>query len=988
MLLSRSIDPTRLPIVTDSQRVALGRERWRDAVNDQESADLSHFQTVLEEDERARALFDGIFSNSEFLTNTCIQDPVFTQNLFTHGLDPAFRECLSLASHQPSGTDTEDLGSRLRRAKRRAALTIGIADLTGAWHLAELTGRLSQFADACLDAAIRHLLGLAAARGLIGTADADEAGLFVLGMGKLGSGELNYSSDIDIIVLFDPERARSSRPERLPQTFVRITRDLVRLLEERSAQGYVFRTDLRLRPDPGSTPPAISVLAAETYYESMGQNWERAAMIKARPVAGDRIAGQRFLDGLQPFLWRRHLDFAAIDDIRSIKRQIHAHKGGSTVAVEGHNIKLGRGGIREIELFAQTQQLIWGGREPDLRQRRTVDALRALASTGRVRHAVMERMAAAYGFLRRLEHRLQMVADQQTHSLPKSPEGVDKIAAFLGYRDPGAFREELLDHLRAVESHYAALFEESSNLTTTGSLVFTGGEHDPETLQTLGDLGFRDPTAISSTVRGWHHGRYRATRSGRARELLTELMPALLQAFGETANPDQAFHRFDGFLSRLPAGVQLFSLFCSNPSLLGLVAEIVGTAPRLADWLSRNPVLLDGVLDADFYGALPTREEMTEDLGEMLRAARDMQDTLDLTRRWANDARFRIGSQMLLGLTEPAPAAAALSDIAEAVIAGLIPPLATEFEAKHGRCHGAAFAVVALGKLGGREMTAGSDLDLVFVYDLPADDNPRSDGDRPLSVPQYYQRFGQRLINALTALTGEGRLYEVDMRLRPSGNAGPLAISLEGFSSYHSEKAWTWEHLALTRARVVASDPAFGTRVRAALRSVLCDARSADALVIDVDDMHERTFSENRSTNPWQIKHFPGGLVDCEFIAQFLQLREAHDHPEILDTSTVGALERARAIGFLPSHMAETLIAAATLWQCVQGLLRLTVEGEVDEDTMPLALQRKLAASAYAPSFAALAADIRERALAVKEIYSVVIGQPAAAAREAASVDS
>ncbi len=982
MLLSRSIDPARLPVPWDKDKVSLGRERWAEAVDRQKDHNLHEFAAELAADPTARALLDGIFANSEFLTNSCIQDPIFTQMLFTEGVEAACSQSLDLVESGVADLDKANLARRLRQAKRRTALAIAFGDITGAWQLADVTSSLSRFAEASLEAALSHLLREAAAKQLLElSVDGSDNGLFVLGMGKLGAGELNYSSDIDLIVLFDPDRVRSSCPDRLQQTFVRLTRDLVRLLEERSEYGYVFRTDLRLRPDPASTPPAISVLAAETYYESIGQNWERAAMIKARPVAGDREAGEAFLDRLRPFLWRRHLDFAAIDDIRSIKRQIHAHKGGSTVAVEGHNIKLGRGGIREIELFAQTQQLIWGGRDPELRQRRTVDAMRALAATGRVRDGVMQRLVLAYGFLRTLEHRLQMVADQQTHSLPKTPEGVDQIAAFLGYRDPANFREELLDHLRAVESHYAALFEESSKLTSAGSLVFTGGEHDPETLQTLTQLGFQDAAAVSSAVRGWHHGRYRATRSARARELLTELMPALLEAFSSTANPDQAFRRFDAFLSRLPAGVQLFSLFCSNPSLLKLVAEIVGTAPRLADWLSRYPLLLDGVLDAGFYGPLPKRRVMAAELEESLRAARDMQDTLDLTRRWANDARFRAGSHLLLGLTDQAQSAAAYSDVAETVIEKLIPRLAAEFESKHGICPSGAFAVVGLGKLGGRELTAGSDLDLVFVYDMPKGD-VRSDGPRPLSASQYYQRFGQRLINALTALTGEGKLYDVDMRLRPSGNAGPVAISLDGFASYHSEAAWTWEHLALTRARVIVGDAALRERIRSALRDVLCRSRAPDALVVDVDDMHERTFREKgHSANPWQIKHYPGGLVACEFIAQYLQLRHASDAPDVLDPNTIRSLESARDLGLLAPEMATPLIAATRLWQGIQGLLRLTVEGEALEETLPIALKRKLAGMAGASNFEALADEIRERADAVTGIYEALIGEPAAIVR-------
>ena len=980
MLLSHYIDPARLPVAADRVRVNLGRERWREAVERQKNEDLSRFAAGLAADAAAQTLLDGLYANSEFLTNTSIQDPFFTQTLLTEGLDTAYEHCLALVRGDAADCNKTELAARLRQAKRRVALVIGVGDVTGAWPLDAVTGRLTTFAEMCLEAGIDHLLNRAASRQLIELEDGGASGLFVLGLGKLGAWELNYSSDIDLIVLYDPDRVRTKHPDRLQQTFVRLTRDLIRLLEERSADGYVFRTDLRLRPDPGATPLAISVLAAEVYYESMGQNWERAAMIKARPVAGDRAAGEMFLAGLHPFLWRRHLDFAAIDDIRSIKRQIHAHKGGSTVAVEGHNIKLGRGGIREIELFAQTQQLIWGGREPELRQRRTTDALRALAASGRVLPAVAERMVSAYEFLRRLEHRLQMVADQQTHSLPKTAEGIDGIAAFLGYKEPALFREELLDHLRAVEGHYAALFEESPNLTSAGSLVFTGGEHDPETLQTLTRLGFGGAAAVSAAVRGWHHGRYRATRSSRARELLTELMPALLEAFGHTANPDQAFRRFDTFLSRLPEGVQLFSLFRSNPSLLDLLAEIVGTAPRLADWLSRNPLLLDGVLDARFYESLPTRAEMSADLDERLRVARDMQDILDLTRRWANDARFRVGTHLLRGLADQGRSAAALTDLAEVVIEQLLPRLETEFAAKHGLCPGDGFAVVALGKFGGCELTAGSDLDLVFVYDLPHED-ARSDGSRPLPATQYYQRFGQRLINALTAMTGEGKLYEVDMRLRPSGNAGPLAISLQGFEAYHSETAWAWEHLALTRARVVAGVDGLARRVRAARRRVLCDARDPDALVVAVDDMHERKLRESGSTNPWQIKHYPGGLVDCEFIAQFLQLRYAHEMPEILDANTIGALENTRDAGLLDRSTAGALIAATGLWQRLQGLLRLTVEGDADAGTLPIALKRKLAETAGAPSFDALANEIHGCADTVTRVYQTLIGEPAAKLR-------
>jgi glutamate-ammonia-ligase adenylyltransferase len=459
-----------------------------------------------------------------------------------------------IAAEAPPSASAEAVMRSLRRARRRMALAVALADIGGAWPLEAVTAALTAFAETAIGAAVAHLLASAASTGEIALPYPDDpargSGFVVLGMGKLGARELNYSSDIDLILLFDDERlADSYTGKRSPQEFfVRLARDLVRLLEERTADGYVFRTDLRLRPDPGSTPPVLSMLAAETYYESTGQNWERAAMIKARPVAGDLAAGQRFLDLLRPFVWRKSLDFAAIQDIHSIKRQINAHRGGARIAVAGHNIKLGRGGIREIEFFAQTQQLIWGGREPALRTSRTCEALQALADSGHISADVPAKLIDAYRFLRTLEHRLQMAEDRQTHQLPSEPGKLAQIAKFMGFPDTDSFAATVLRVLRTVEDEYAGLFEEAPELGGGGALVFTGAEDHPDTLQTLTALGFREPSAVSAAVRAWHHGRYRAMRSTRARELLTEIMPALLGAFGKTVDPDGALMRFDEFL--------------------------------------------------------------------------------------------------------------------------------------------------------------------------------------------------------------------------------------------------------------------------------------------------------------------------------------------------------------------------------------------------------------------------------------------------------
>src|SRR6185437_13366199 len=774
-------------------------------------------------------LLAALFGNSPFLTQCCLKEPDFLLRLAQQGPDAIFAELdQSLNRHFPAPEDQPGLMRALRIAKRRAALLVAVADIAGSWPLARVTHALSDIAEASLSQVVRHLLAAAATAGEIELAHPTEperdSGLIVLGMGKLGAFELNYSSDVDLIVLFDAAKLRYVGRRSPAQFFVRLAQDVVRIMAERTADGYVFRTDLRLRPDPASTPPALSVSAALTYYESAGQNWERAALIKARPVAGDRAAGAEFLAELRPFLWRKNLDFAAIEDIHSIKRQINAHRGGGRIAVAGHNIKLGRGGIREIEFFAQTQQLIWGGRLAELRQAATCDALAALADAGRISGETAAELTQAYRFLRRVEHRLQMIDDAQTHSLPYYAAGLTRLAIFLGYPSLAAFSAELLRHLSAVESRYAALFEEAPTLSATGNLVFTGSEDDPDTLKTIAGLGFADPPAVTAIIRGWHHGRYRATRSQRARELLTELVPPLLRAFGASANPDVAFVRFDQFLARLPAGVQLFSLFYNNAALLDLVAEIMAAGPRIADELARRPGLLDSVLAEGFFAPLPPRADIAVELDRMLGGARHYEEVLDLARRWVSERKFQIGVQMLHDRLDGERAGAALADIAEVAIAGLLPRVTDAFAQSHGTVSGAALAVLGLGKLGSREMTVTSDLDLIIVYDAP-DGIELSDGERPLPVSTYFARLSQRFINAITAITPEGSLYEVDMRLRPSGTKGPLASSLAAFRRYHAELAWTWEQMALTRARVVGGPAALGDEIMASVRDVLLRPR-------------------------------------------------------------------------------------------------------------------------------------------------------------------
>ncbi len=949
----------RLPAPYDSQRLQVAWARWDE-------------RSPRPNDPSCGALLESLFGNSPYLTDAALQNPDFVADLWSRGPDAVMAGLRAEVAAGVADATPEQVAVKLRRLKRKASLAIAIADIADAWPLERITGELSGLASACLDA-----LTTAMTR-----RDAKLASLTVIGMGKLGAGELNYSSDVDLILLYDRE-APELAEENVGQQMVRAARDLVQLMSQVSVDGYIFRTDLRLRPDPGSTPLAMSVQAAELYYESVGQNWERAAMIKAHAVAGNRAVGREFLSALTPYIWRKHLDFAAIHDIHSIKRQIDAHRGGGTVKVPGHNVKLGRGGIREIEFFVQTQQLIFGGRNPSLRLRGTVETLRALAGAGHVSRQASNELIEAYGFLRRVEHRLQMVHDQQTHELPSDEAGLAAIATFLGYDGPGAFQKDLLERLRCVEGHYARLFEEAPSLAGPGgNLVFTGTDDDPGTLETLLRLGFRDASAAAAIVRRWHHGRFRSTTSARARELLTELMPALLKALGETAAPDQALLNFDLFLANLPAGVQLFSLFKANPALLELVATIMGSAPRLAAHLARRTLLLDSVLSPDFYDPLPSAADLTIELAALLAGARDEQEILDTARRWANDRRFQVGVQQLKRIMSPAAAGAAYSSVAQATISALCDRVGRQFAETHGDFHGLRLAVLGLGKLGSREMSATSDLDLIFVYDIPPE-LEASTGRQPLPAIQYYTRLSAKIVTALTALTNEGALYEVDMRLRPSGRAGPLAISLEGFESYHAQSAWTWEHLALTRARVIHGPADLVERLAAIMKATLCRPREPEALVRDVADMRDRIAHHAPAKSVWDFKHLPGGLFDIDFVAQYLALRHAAAHPEILHPHPAEMLRRAAAARLLDSGDADRLRATRELLSDVQSLLRLTLEGDeatFDEAKAPEGQRRLIAATEGAPDIAALRHRLEAETAEARAIYMRIVEGPARAA--------
>jgi glutamate-ammonia-ligase adenylyltransferase len=866
----------------------------------------------------------------------------------------------------------------LRRTKAEAALLIALADTGGVWAVMRVTAALTRLADAAVGLAVRYLLDDAARTGLLNAENPQRpeqgSGYFVLAMGKMGAHELNYSSDIDLIVLYDAAASAVAPGTEIGSFYVRLTRRLVKLLQERTGKGYVFRTDLRLRPDPASTQIAVSTAAALHYYEGVGQNWERAALIKARPCAGDIAAGEALLKALAPFIWRKYLDFAAITDIHAMKRQIHAYRGHGEINVEGHNLKLGRGGIREIEFFVQTQQLILGGRHPELRQPETLAALAALAKGGWIDDRAREELDAAYRFLRLVENRLQMMADEQTQVLPSDRERLEAFARFVGFPGRDGFADHLLLHLRNVQRHYAALFENApAGEADRRALIFPPDADRAETLDQLAAMGFRQPVEAAARVRRWQAGSYRSLKGDFARGQLSELVPLLLRHFARSADPDAALVAFDRFLAALHGGGRLLSLLRQHPDLIALIALVLETAPRLADSLAQFPELMDAVIDPGFFGALPEEADLAAALGRSLGQASSYEDFLDRIRMFAQEHMFLIGTRVLSGTVSAEQAGEAFARLADLLIRSLFGAVEENFVKLHGRMKGQQTAVLALGKLGAREMTATSDLDLIVVYDFDPD-HPESDGPRPLYGSQYFARLVQRLIGALTAQTNHGVLYQVDMRLRPSGRSGPLATQIDAFASYQDNEAWTWEHMALTRARVVTASPGFGARVENAIGAVLCRPRNRDAVAADVAEMRRAIALEKGEHDRWSLKYAAGGLVDIEFIAQYLQLVHAAERPEILDTSTAGALDKAWRLGVLATEDAEVLRAAVPLYHDLTQILRLCLPGPFDPRTADPGLVRLMTRAADVPDAATLDATVAETEAKVRQCFLRLLG--------------
>ncbi|PYD76871.1 bifunctional [glutamine synthetase] adenylyltransferase/[glutamine synthetase]-adenylyl-L-tyrosine phosphorylase [Novacetimonas pomaceti] len=985
------------PVTPDTHRAEI-HPGWRDCAwpaaadaraaghlhEDLEKAMAGHgLDTAVLSVPTVAAMVRAMGGNSPYLSDLARRDADAFARLLRAGPERVMADILADLRAEAPQQPRHDIAHVLRTAKRHAALAIALADIGGAWSLQQVTHALSHLAETTLHLAVRHLLRMAHDTGHLVLPDPDDparcSGFVVLAMGKLGARELNYSSDIDLIVLYDP--ACHPEHEDLRRIFVRMTSDLVGLMEARDADGYVFRTDLRLRPDPSATPMAVSFPTAITYYESMGRTWERAAMIKARPVAGDIAAGQRFLAAIHPFIWRRHLDFAVIDDIHDMKARIDRHrnagKGGLLALcgenpapddamrdwLLGHDVKLGQGGIREVEFVAQALQLVWGGRRPDLRDPTTLGALRRLARADLISHAQHTILSRNYHMMRQVEHRLQMRADHQTHRLPETPDRFDHFAIFMNAADGPALAHAIVPGMCQSRRIFERQFAEPGH---PGDTI---APDDAEVGERLEQAGFPADTldTARAILQRWNTNRLRALRSDRARMLLHRLLPGILREIGMRRDPLTVLRRFDTLLERQWAGVQFLSLLERNPALVHRIMTVLDCSPFLANHLAQAPSALDGLLDASTTEATDdtaraavalVRQHVAQDMGT--------ERLLPVLRGFVCGEEFRLSVARLEHRMAEDRAARVRTAMADAVMRGLLRTVTAEHRARHGHVPGGAMAVVAMGKAGSREMMPGSDLDLMLVFDHPDDvmesvvpRHARTPGARPLGAGTYFVRLAHAFIAALTAPGAEGPLYEADMRLRPSGSKGPVAVSLASFRRYHAESAWTWERMALTRARVVAGPPALARRLRDAIDVALDgDADSgrdipADTVREDVRAMRVRLMRELPPQGPWDIKRRAGGLMEVEFIAQGLQLLCArHD---ARSTCTRVAFTRLARAGMLSATDARMLRRADLFWRSAQSMLRILMGTEIPDRLPPAAMeimQRELAADSEADMLA------------------------------------
>ena len=841
---------------------------------------------------------------NEAIARATSHSPFLREALQTRGdIADAFRSAGAPAAVELAlATGGERIEAALRRRRLGLALAVALGDLAGELSLEQVTGFLSDFADDAIDAAIDTAIRER-------TPDVAPQGFAVIAMGKLGSRELNYSSDVDLLLLFDPEVLPRRARDDAGEAAVRIGRRLIEILQKRSEDGYVQRVDLRLRPSPEVTPIALPIDAAISHYESSALPWERAAFIRARAAAGDIALGERFLDAIRPFVWRRSLDFGVIDEVRQISARIRDHFAQGAQIGPGYDLKRGRGGIREVEFFVQIQQMIHGGRDPSVRLPATLDAIDALVAAERLDGATATELADAYRLLRTIEHRVQMVDDAQTHQIPLQADALENVAKLHGLGSG----PELIELLRPTVERSGAIFD-SLAPDERGQL-----SNDPDILRSeLAELGFADPAAAARHIAHWRSGKARSLRSPAAQQAFEAMLPALLQAIAAGSDPDHALNRLGDIVERLSSGVNLFRLLEARPPLAQLLAKLLAHAPALADQLGRRPELFEGLFDASSFEMPPDAVQVAGLLANAMRG-QSYDVALDRARRLVNERRFALGVQLIDRRRDPLEVTEGYARVAEGALVALGTAAAEEFHKAHGEFPGSELVVLGLGRLGGHSLTHASDLDLIYLHS--AAHGGKSDGARPLGPNDYFNRLASRITAALSVPTAAGPLYDVDTRLRPEGAKGMIAVSLDAFERYQREEAWTWEHMALCRARPVFGSEAVRARVAEMIDGILRMPRDFAKIAGDATNMRADVERHKPPRGPLDVKLGPGGLVDLEFSVHVLQLTSHVG----LSTRLEEALEALAADSLVPANIVDSL----KLLSRMLVMMRLVAPGDV-----------------------------------------------------------
>ena len=922
--------------------------------------DYSIFSPKHKSDEYLKESFASISYFSPYLGKIISDNPDFFADILTEGPDAALASVLGDFTKRKH--DFATIAEDLRRLKKQASLIIALADIGGKWNLEKVTSSLSLLAKTCLNAALETILADEKDKGNLSEATAANCGIAIIGMGKLGADELNYSSDIDLILLFDPQKVPYKGNRELSGFVIKLAQKLVALIDEKTKDGYVFRTDLRIRPDPSSTPIIMSINAALNYYECFGKNWERAAMIKGCAIAGDTATGKDFMARIYPFVWRRSLDFNAIMDIKNIKTAIAENTDSNITKspnLAAYNIKLGKGGIRDIEFFTQIQQLIWGGRNKDLQTGSTVTGLKELAKHKHILPAVADKLISNYQFLRTLEHRLQMIDDEQTHSLPSDPNALKKLAVFMNFKDLPAFTKALTKALKETDSITSPLFEDMQSSLNINML-----DDDNSLLTLLADHNFRHPSECAKIIKNWYSGIYKTIRSRQSLSALSKILGELLKSMGQTTAPDSCLYKFDNLLRVLPSGVQLLPLFESKPEVMTTVIDIMGSKGKLSDNIQKNSYLIEDLINPDFFAPLPAFAKLKEET-ESIANMTDEESAINALQIWTNSQKFRADIHLSKGLIDGKDLGFFISNVAIAALNTLVPIIERSFARLYGVIPKSKTALLVLGKNGSAESTTSSDLDLIFIYDSPKD--AISDGmAKKLDVKTYYSRFVQRIISVLTTAGKYGKIWQVDMRLRPSGNAGPLATSLDAFIKYQKHDAWTWEKMALTKASKAYGD----IDIEKTIKDILCTKNDPRELKKSISEMRQKIIGEHPSPAIWDLKNISGGMTDIEFISQYLQLRFACEHPEILQKNTTNTLIQAKKLSLLPHSDLDFLITAYKQMLSFKAILSLNNDMNLTESIKEKLLQ----ISGDESDFAKLEASLTTTENKISNIFNKIIG--------------